>query len=134
VTPEEALAAAAARHGVVLRDEGPCPGGEVGARYGRSDDGSAFVYKVFEGRDRAWAQAVVEGVHQLRGAGYPAARYLDPLELDGGFVLLQERVDGVWRDVVDADLITRVLAANDRQVGLGQPGRGWGDFIAMTLN
>jgi Phosphotransferase enzyme family len=145
VTPEAALAAVAERYGVALTDGGPCPGGEVGARYAAGVGGEAYVYKCVDGKDGgvAWARLVVDRVGQLRARGYPAPRYLAPMEVgDGGgggggggtVVMVQERVAGSWGDTIDGALVERVRQLNDMQAGLGSgDGAQWSDFIALTL-
>jgi hypothetical protein len=122
-----------ARYGLALIDEGPCPGGEVGARYARGQRGEQFVYKWLEGHTLAWATTVVDGVTRLRANGYPATRYLRPFDLDSFVVLVQERAPGQWSDQVDELTIAAVLAAHDRQAGLGWDGTSWHDYIVMTL-
>jgi hypothetical protein len=134
MTPQEILGLVAQRHGVVLRDEGPCPGGEVGARYASGAGGERFVYKWFEREDLAWAERVVTRVARLRSAGYPAPRYLDPFPIDDDVVVLvQEQAPGAWSDDLSAARVDQLLAINERQVGLGEPGSSWGDFMAQTL-
>jgi hypothetical protein len=118
---------------LALIDEGPCPGGEVGARYARGPRGEAYVYKWLEGHSMAWATALVEHVEHLRANGYPAPGYLTPFELDGSVLLVQQRARGQWSDDIDSSLLTELLSVNDRQSGLGQPGNTWRDYIVMTL-
>jgi hypothetical protein len=139
VTPLAALAAVARRYGVVLTDGGPCPGGEVGARYAAGADGEGYVYKCVEGKDgMARARQVVDQVALLRARGYPAPRYFPPLQVsddgDGTVVLAQQRVAGSWSDHIDGALVERVKGLNDIQAGLGSgDGAQWSDFIASTL-
>ena len=133
MTPQDALRAAGQHHGLVLLDGGPCPGGEIGARYAQGARGETYVYKCLDQHSLDWATEMVGRVERLRANGYPASRYLAPLELDGSVVLLQEKAEGGWSDLVDDRCLERVLSISDRQAGLGTPGTGWSDFIASTL-
>jgi hypothetical protein len=135
VTPEAALAAVAERFGVSLTDGGPCPGGEVGARFALGAGGEAYVYKCVDGADGStWARQMVDRVALLRDRGYPAPRPMAPFDIGDAVVLVQDRVAGSWSDAVDGDLVEKVLALNDAQAGLGSSsGSEWSDLIVSSL-
>jgi Phosphotransferase enzyme family len=121
-------------HGLRFSLDGRCPGGEVGAHYARSPDGTRFVFKWSEDADDlAYFASVVDRVTRLRAAGYPAPRYLPPFSIDGGVALFQDAVPGRWRDDVGDDLVSTVLGLNDLQAGRGDSGDAWTSYIRLTL-
>lgn len=123
-----ALDEVAERHGLVLVDEGPCAGGEVGARFARTADGRRLVYKV------TGDVPPVATLDRLRDAGHPLPRHLPPLRVDGGTFVAQEALDGADRDTVTHRLLDRLLDCNDRQAGHAPPGtESWADFLLRTL-
>lgn len=119
----------AERHGLVLVDEGPCTGGEVGARFARAADGRRLVYKV------TGLVPPVDTLNRLHDGGYPLPRHLPPLPLEGGaFLVAQEAVAGAYRDTVTHALVDRLLECNDHQAGHGPPcTESWTDFVVRTL-
>ena len=101
----------AAITGVRLVLEGPCPGGAGGAAYVRWPDGR---------------RSVLTGGHAstgplldlARAAGVPTARYELSARVDGARIVVQQRLPGTPPVIVDAALVHRMLALNDRLAGL----------------
>jgi hypothetical protein len=134
MTAMEALDRVNVAHGLGLSFEGRCPGGEVGAHYAGGADGQRFVFKWSDDwADLDYFSAVRTRVTRLRAVGYPAPRYLPPLAVDGGVVLLQEAVAGRWRDDVGDDLVSTAFRLNDLQARQGDDRDGWTSYIRMTL-
>jgi hypothetical protein len=114
--------------------EGQAPGGEVGAHFARSADGQRFVFKWSdEPSDVGYFEGIVYRVGLLRQVGYPVPRYLAPVALPGGAVIVQEAVDGGWSDEVDHELLDAILSINDLQGGHTDDAGGWTEFIRRTL-
>jgi hypothetical protein len=76
VIADAVLALVAEQHGVVIGLEGPCPGGENGAFYGRCTDGRRVVFKWSEETDAAdRLPTLVGALRRLHGSGYPLPLY-----------------------------------------------------------
>jgi hypothetical protein len=134
VTPETVIERVNAEHHLDLRFGGRCPGGEVGAHYAVAADGARFVFKWFDDvTDDDWRLRIPARIERLRAKGYPAPRYLPPVIIDGGAVLIQEWVPGSWSDFVDQRTLDRVLVINEMQRGEGRGDRDWTEYIRWTL-
>src|SRR5687768_12857478 len=105
------LAAAQVAGRLGLRYEGPCAGGEVGAAYVRWPDGRRSVLT-------GGFPAAADMVAVARAAGLPAPRYELVTEVDGAWVVVQERLAGTPPEAVDRALVDQMLALNERCAGL----------------
>ena len=130
----EAVRAAA---GVVLRIDGPCPGGQVGAAYVSWPDGRPGVLTWRPGATLADLRAGPLAVMQaLRQAGYPAPAAALAVELGAAgpaavrtdragpatpagpaVVLVWQLLPGGPVDRVTPELLDQAIALNDRQAG-----------------
>ncbi|MHB8245859.1 MAG: aminoglycoside phosphotransferase family protein [Acidimicrobiales bacterium] len=134
MTVEAALAALRDERQIQLTLEGRCPGGEVGAYFVCTSDGVPYVMKWSkEPSDLEAYERLVPVLRALRSDGYPLPEHLQPIRVDGGAVLLQERVDGSWSDTVDDALVTAVLSLNELQKLRGDDAGTWTQFIQTTL-
>ena len=97
--------------GVRLELDGPGPGGEVGAAYVRWPDGRRSVLS--EGRTRTGAL-----LDLARAAGVPTARQELSAHIDGLRLIVRQRLPGRPPATVDAPLLHRMIALNDRLAGL----------------
>ena len=119
--------------GLRLRFVGALTGGEVGAAEVRSDDGSRFVLKWWDG-DAASGRRSAALVERLRARGYPIPRFVIADDLGGVTVMLQEFVDGHASDDVSSETVDTLLALNRLQVGAGDEDSGaWSIYIAGSL-
>jgi hypothetical protein len=84
-------------------------------------------------KDFKYFSELIRLLGSLKETGYPLPRYLDPIQIEGGVVILQERVAGSWNDAVDADLVGRVFELNDLQASFGAGSDDWTKYIRMTL-
>jgi hypothetical protein len=76
VTAEAVLDLVAHLHGVAIDLEGRCPGGEVGAYYGRTADGRRIVFKWWERPEtEPRLRALVRALSRLHADGYPLPSY-----------------------------------------------------------
>ncbi len=134
MTADAVLEAVRVARGRSFTLDGPCSGGEVGAYFAHSADGQRFVFKWFE-HGEAFAEMVTlcERVGRLRQKGYPAPRYYEPVDFDGGVVVFQDAMPGGWRDDVDHVLVDDVLCLNDLQAGAKEEAESWTESIARTL-
>jgi Ser/Thr protein kinase RdoA (MazF antagonist) len=91
---------------------GPLAGGEVGATEVRDQDGRRLVLKQWPGGDEEGAalQAGIELVETLRGAGYPAPRYLVADSFDGQLTAVQTWVEGGQREDLTEAMVERLIA------------------------
>jgi len=134
MTPHGALAQVHAEHGLDLALEGQCPGGEVGAYYARASDGTRYVFKWFDDPvELNRLNAMVERLSRLRAKGYLLPRYLAPIRVEGGVVLIQDAVPGAWRDDVNSGLVEAVVTLNDLQAGEGRGQDTWTEYMHRTL-
>lgn len=136
LTADQVLALVEARHGLSIRLEGRCPGGEVGAYFARLPAGEHVVFKWSENPEREpRLRAVVDALTSLRMSGYPVPTYGPVLPFDGGVLIAQGRVSGTWSDVVSDALGGRILECRNATVGRGAPidDEPWGEFVLRTL-
>ena len=134
MTPADALLQIAQLHDIAFTLEGKCPGGEVGAYYARRNDGRRFVFKWSDDtEDMDNLSRIAHRVNRLCEKGYPAPRYLEPLQVTSGVVIFQDAVDGSWNDEVAHSLVDTVLRINDLQADGEVAGSSWTDYIRRTL-
>jgi len=130
---EQVVEQISAQRGLRLRVVGVLAGGEVGATEVRSDDGSRFVLKWWDG-DPDSGRHVAALVERLRALGYPIPRFRLADDLGGVTVMLQEFVGGVSSDDVSDETIDTLLALSRLQIGAGDAdSRGWTSYIAGSL-
>jgi hypothetical protein len=136
VTADEVLALVESRHELSIHLEGRCPGGEVGAYFGRLPNGEQIVFKWSENPAREQPlRAAVEALAALHADGYPMPRYGPVLPFEGGVFVGQSRVNGRWRDEVSDELGEALLECRRLTVGRGVSidAEPWGRFIIRTL-
>jgi hypothetical protein len=109
--PHRALAAIAEQTGVMLRYDGPCAGGEVGAAYVRWPDGRRSVLTSGESRSARLTEIA-------RTAGLPASAYELSADLGASTVIVQQLLPGTPPATVDATVLAAMLDAHDRCAGL----------------
>ncbi|HZE33852.1 MAG TPA: aminoglycoside phosphotransferase family protein [Actinoallomurus sp.] len=80
--------------GIVLADEGPCPGGQVGAVYVRWPDGHRSVLTWQPAGSPATARKTAEMLDIARAAGIPAPRYELVEAVPSGVMIVQELLPG----------------------------------------
>lgn len=133
---DRVLALVKAHHGLSIRLEGRCPGGEVGAYFAQMPDGKQVVVKWSESPQReARIRAAVDALSSLRMSGYPVPAYGPVLPFDGGVLIAQERVSGSWSDTISDALGQEILDCTNKTIGRGTPidDEPWGEFILRTL-
>ncbi len=84
----------AEHHGLPLTLEGRAAGGQVGAYFGRRQDGSRVVLKWFERPD--WTERLtltIAGLERLRSKGYPIPKHEQLMAIPGGLVVMQAALD-----------------------------------------
>jgi Ser/Thr protein kinase RdoA (MazF antagonist) len=112
--------------GMHLEIVGPLAGGEVGATEVRDRDGRRLVLKRWPGGDEEGAAlgAGIALVEKLRGAGYPAPRYLVAGSFDGELVAMQIWVDGDQREDLSEAMVERLVALALRHGEVRVPANG----------
>jgi len=119
--------------GLNLHVVGAFAGGGVGATDVRSDDGSRFALKWWDGDAQAGRDAAAL-VERLRQRGYPIPRFVVADDLGGVTVMLQEYVEGTVSDEVSDEVITTLLSLNELQVGGGDAAANdWTTYITGSL-
>lgn len=105
--------------GIVLADEGPCPGGQVGAVYVRWPDGhrSVLTWQPAGSPDTARQTAKVLDI--ARAAGVPAPRYELVEAVPSGVVIVQELLPGrTPANTVGRRTVEAMVEVNERCRGL----------------
>ena len=117
----------AEEHGVRLRVDGPCPGGELGAAYVSWPDGRRSVLTT----GSAHAGPLLD---LARAAGLPVPHYELVADLDDATVLVQQRLPGAPPATFDADLVDQLAALVDRFAALlaGRPDVAVPDLFLTT--
>ncbi len=108
-------------------------GWQEGAWLVSTADGTRAVLKVHqENAERVIAAA--DRVQRARSAGWPTPAWLalEALDDDGAWVL-QEHVDGVRPPVLDERVARAFIGAFEIQRGLGEGGRGWGEWVCGAV-
>lgn len=104
--------------GTVLADEGPCPGGQVGAAYVRWPDGHRSVLTCQPAGSMARVRLAAELLAIGRLHGVPAPRYELTAELPSAVAIVQELLPGNRPVAVDAAIVESMVEMNGRCRGL----------------
>lgn len=125
----------AEHHALPLTLEDRAAGGEVGAYFGRCEDGRRVVFKWFERLD--WQEPLnrtLTGVGRLRSRGYPIPKHEHLMVIPGGLVVVQAAVErGQVVDRITHGLLDELMELNALQHGEAYSGEDWSTFIIRTL-
>jgi hypothetical protein len=105
--------------GIVLADDGPCPGGQVGAVYVRWPDGHRSVLTWQPAGSPITARQTAEVLDIARAAGIPAPCYELVEAVPSGVVIVQELLAGrTPANTVDRHTVEAMVEVNKRCRGL----------------
>ncbi len=104
--------------GIALTDEGPCPGGQVGAAYVRWPDGHRSVLTCQPAGNLARVRQEAELLVIGRAHGVPAPRYELTAELPSAIAIIQELLPGKRPVAVDRPIVESMVEMNSRCRGL----------------